>query len=152
MEERHIKIVLGILILFLLDLIKPLGHFLQVELLFLGIIFLALNYSLFVSLGLSILAGYAKDCLVFSDTPLNLIEFPLICVFIYYFRSHFLQTKGKIFAVIFALILHIILHTLQIDALYLWFSVNFFIQSITVFALVNYLLRKWLRILHESYI
>lgn len=150
MEERHFKILVALFIFFILDIIKPLGYSFCGEFLFLGIIFLALNFSPFVSFNLSILAGYVKDCLTSYDIPLNIIEFPVICIFIYYFLLHF--RKAKVVAVICALVIHIILYTLQVEIFDLHFLSLFFIHSCVFFLLINYLLRKWLKILHESYI
>ena len=152
MEDRHIKIILALLILFLADITKPFGYSFSVELIFLAVIFVAMNFSLFVSFLISVALGYLKDCLSLSQIPLNLIEFPLITLLIYYFLSHFHKVEAKIFIVALSLLIHVILQSLTLSGNFLLFSLIFFIQSGVIFIALNYLLRKWLKILHESYI
>lgn len=140
------------MIFLFLDLLNPFTYHLYTEFLFLGIIFLALNYPIFSALALSILSGYLKDALAFNSMPLNLIEFPCITALIYYFTHRFNKKIVKIIVIFTAILLHICFNSIISGNFNFIFSIGFFTHSSIIFSLVNYLLKKWDKPLSIDYI
>ncbi|MBU1366534.1 MAG: hypothetical protein ABIK26_03870 [Candidatus Omnitrophota bacterium] len=152
MREKDCKIISVLFVLFILDLIKPFSYSLRAEFLFLGIIFLSLNYRFWFSFVLSIIFGYLKDSFGLEAIPLNLIEFSLFSALIHYFLLHFHKIPVRIFIVFAAIIIHIVLQAAHIRRIFPLFSLLFFIHSSLIFFLINYLLKKWIRISSAEYI
>ncbi len=152
MKKRISKISLGLGVLFMLDLLKPFNYWLATEFLFLGVIFVALNYPLRVAFVLGCVCGYFKDCLSYSGGPLNLIEFGVVVILVHYLRMRFHQKPARIMIVLGMLAIHAILNSARIEGTPLPFVFLFFIHSFWVFILINYILRKWARIPFEEYI
>jgi len=147
MIKRLAKVSLIIFGFFLLDLMKPFGYALSVEFILIGLVIIACNETLLVSLAAAFLSTGLRDFLIFNRPALALIEFPLICLFIHYIRAHrFFLTKQKyIFIakaaiVILSLVVHILANSIQARLFAPFFSFQFFIQSICLYYLIDYLL------------
>jgi len=152
MKKRIQKISLGLAVLFVLDLLKPFSYWLCTEFLFLGIIFLALNYPLRVAFVLGSLFGYLKGCLSYPMSSLSLIEFALIVALVHYLRTRFQKRAARAGIAFTMLVVHVILNNAYNEGAAPFFMLLFFAHSIWVFILLNYLLRKWTRISLEEYI
>ena len=159
MDEKNIKIFFSLLILFVIDLIRPFGYTLNTEFLFLGVVFLSFNYPLFPALILSVVFGYFKDCVSSFGAPINTIEFPVLCALIHYalsYLSPLAKSANKMLAKIFiffgACIIHLAINALLIDNFLLLFSVFFLLQSFLFFLFISYLLKKWVNIQSIEYI
>jgi cell shape-determining protein MreD len=144
MREQNLKAVIALVILFLLDLIKPFSYSLYVEFIFLGIIFISLNYPLYFALVVSIIFGYLKDSLSYDVIAFNIIEFPFISLFTHYLLHHFQKKLTKVFIFLSILIIHIAINGIYMETISYFFSLTFFAQSCIVFLLINYLLKRWL--------
>jgi hypothetical protein len=145
MKRKKLKIILILFILLLLDLVKPFYYFLYIEFLFLGIIFVSLNFDIFFPLLCSLIFGYLKDCLSFAS-PLSIIEFPLIVIISRYFLFHFhKKTFSKVIILFISLFFHMFLNTLywgrQNFLFYLFFSSHSFI----IYFFSNNFLIRWLK-------
>lgn len=147
MIKRLIEASLIIFIFFLLDLIKPFGYSLSVEFILLGLIVIAANESLEVSLAASFLAGGLKSLFIVNQSALAIVEFPLICLFIHYIRAHrlFLTKQNYVFLVkavivVVSLAVHILANSIQTRVIVPFFCSEFFIQSICLYYLIEYLL------------
>lgn len=152
MKERILKISWGLAVLLMLDLIKPFSYWLYTEFLFLGIIFLALNYPLRVSFMLACVFGYLRGCLSYPVSSLSLIEFALVVILVHYLRARFQQRAARIGIVFAMLAVHVGLNSAQRGGAATLFILLFFIHSFWVFVLLNYLFRKWTRVSLEEYI
>jgi len=164
-KKIDIRLIFVLFILFLLDLIKPLGYFLSVEFLFLGIIFVSLNYRLWQALILCVIAGYIKDSFIFLPKPLSLIEFPSICLVIYYLLKlknfnifyflseedfHFARRKAHVFViksiiVPVAIIIHIVFNAVCMKVVLPFFFLQFLGQSFFIYFFIDYLLERWIK-------
>lgn len=143
MTEREYKIILALIIFLFLDLVRPFGYLIPVEFLFLGIIYLSLNYRLGFSFMSGVIFGYLKDCLSLSGVPVSIIEFSLIVLMTNYFLSHFSYRFPSEFFVFPLIIFHIILNNAYVVFVPFDFSIFFFVYSSAGFSLINYLLKKW---------
>lgn len=143
MKDKDYKIILALIIFLFLDLLRPFGYFLSVEFLFLGIIYLSLNYRFRLAFITSLFFGYLKDCLALSQMPLSIIEFPLITLMVNYFLSHFSYKLPVEFCIFPIFIFHVIFSTASIGGVSFYPVIIFFIYSMVSFSLINYLLKKW---------
>jgi hypothetical protein len=153
MKEENLKISFVLFIFLVLDLIKPLDYSLNVEFLFLGIVFLSSNYPLIFSFLLSMIFGYLKDILMGLDAPLNLIEFSFLSLAIRYFLFFFhKKTTNHIILIALSLFFHIFLNSVYFKITNFLFFYYFFIQSIFIYFLINYFLKRWIKNLSPEYI
>ncbi|MFH1503919.1 MAG: hypothetical protein ABIH08_00790 [Candidatus Omnitrophota bacterium] len=154
------NILMILFILFLIDLLKPLGAALTVEFLLLGVIFVSLNKKGWEPVVMSLLFGYLKDLFVIGSKPFYLIELPVICFFSRYLLTHFafisLDSKhltgfsGKEFyaraaksvIVVVCLFIHVCFNSVYSRIFLAYFSFNFIIQSLLAYFLLNHLLNK----------
>lgn len=146
MKEKNLKAFFALLILFLIDLLKPFGYSLVTEFTFLGIIFVAINSSLRAALVFSIIFGYLKDAASTGGVSFNIFEFTLITIFVHYFLHNFRKTTAKFFIFYGALLIHLIANSIYIHKTQYLFSMLFVVHSSAVFFLLNYLLPGWLKI------
>jgi len=149
MNRLSIKIAFILSLLFLLDLIKPLGFALSVEFILLGLIFISLNCRLWITLTFAVIFGHLKDCLIFESRYLNLIEFPFLCFILSYLSTHLFFSVKKRYTFIVqggmllgALVLHSILNSVYLQSFFPLFSLKFIIQSFFTYILLNYLIVK----------
>lgn len=148
-NKLWVKLTAILSVFLLLDMVKPFGYLLSVEFLFLGIIFIALNCNLRLSLMLSIVFGYLKDSFIPGSKPLSVIEFPFLCLFSHYLITYVLFTDKKKYAItaksiviITAIFAHIVFNSIYTDHFLPFFFLHFVIQSFLVSLLINYLLEK----------
>ena len=149
MKGLNLKILLLFASLFLFDLIRPLGYSLVVEFVFLGVIFVSLNEGLLPALTISAIFGLLCDSFNPGIKPLNLIEFPLICLLNHYLFSYFGLVNKKIqilivknSLVLLALIIHITINSIHSGLILPLFWIKFLIQSLLIYFSIDYLLRK----------
>jgi len=147
MKGLNLKTLLLFTSLFLLDLIRPLGYSLTVEFVFLGVIFVSLNEDLLPALAISAILGLLCDSFNPGIKPLNLVEFPLICLLNHYLFSYFGLVNKKIrilivknSLVLLALIAHIIINSIHSGLILPLFWIKFLIQSILIYFSMNYLM------------
>lgn len=159
MKQKNIKIIVSLCAFFILDLLRPFGYSFNTEFLFLGIVFLCFNYPLYPSLIISIIFGYLKDCVATSGVPISVIEFPTLCILIHYTLAYLSpMTKPthkllvKIFLFFSVCIIHMVINFLGVADFSALFSIMFMIQSFLIFLLINYFLKKWVRISSIEYI
>ncbi|UCD14974.1 MAG: hypothetical protein JSV34_04425 [Candidatus Omnitrophota bacterium] len=152
LKEKNVKIILILFIFLLLDLLRPFGYFIHTEFLFLGIILLSLNYPFLLSLVLSIIFGYLKDALSYGNIPLNLIEFSCIAIFIHYFLYRFNKKIIRLIVFFMAIIIHVFFNVITTREFNFIFSLWFFMHSVPMFLLINYLSKKWVKTLSAEYI
>jgi hypothetical protein len=145
MKKDWLKKVIFLTVLFYLDVSRPLGYSLHLEFTFVGIVFIALKKPTFASLSLSVLFGYFKDCLSMENGFFSLMEFPLIVLVANYFLKNFQKRLAKICVFCSIIILHIILCTYRIGVFFPTFSLYFFLNSILLLVLLEYLFKDWLR-------
>jgi hypothetical protein len=147
---KHLKIISTLFILLIFDLLRPLGNELNVDFLFLGIIFLAMNWRPKHSLLIAVFIGHVKDCFMPPGTSFSMLELPLICLGIHYFSSLFLfiEEKGKflvkIAMVTSALLIHALFLIAQSGAFLPNFTAQFIIQSFFVYFFLNFFLNSWI--------
>ncbi|MDP2924584.1 MAG: hypothetical protein Q8O30_12860 [Candidatus Omnitrophota bacterium] len=144
MKKETLKIIIALFILFILDLLNPFYYSLYCDFIFLGIVFLSLNFTLGISLVLSILFGSLRDSLSPYVKYFSIIEFPFIIIVVNYFLRNFQKKTIKIFTFFSILIAHIILNIYYIGLFSPLFSLFFLIHSSLLFLALNYLLKKWL--------
>lgn len=149
MKGLNPKTLLLFALLFLLDLIRPLGYSLAAEFVFLGVIFVSLNEKLLPALLVSTIFGLLCDSFNPGIKPLSLIEFPLICLLNHYFFSYFglVNKKAQVrivknSLVLLALIAHIVVNSIHSGLILPLFWMKFLIQSILIYFSVDYLLRR----------
>ena len=149
MKGLNLKILLLFASLFLFDLIRPLGYSLIVEFVFLGVIFVSLNEGLLPALTISAIFGLLCDSFNPGIKPLNLIEFPLICLLNHHLFSYFGLVNKKIqilivknSLVLLALIIHITINSIHSGLILPLFWINFLIQSLLIYFSMDYLLGK----------
>ncbi|MBU1121235.1 MAG: hypothetical protein KKF54_00850 [Candidatus Omnitrophica bacterium] len=152
LSERNLKIITILIVLLFLDLLKPFNYFIYVEFLILGIILLAFNYPFFLAILISVVFGYVKDTLSHSNIPLNLIEFPVIVIFIHYFIYRFNKKIIRLIICLIAIIGHICFNGLMIGEFNFIVSLGFFTQAAPIYFLINYLSKKWVKSLSVEYI
>ena len=149
MKGPKLKTLMLFISLFLLDLIRPFGYSLTVEFVFLGVIFVSLNEDLLPALLISAIFGLLCDSFNSGIKPLNLVEFPLICLLNHYLFSYFglvnktirvLVVKNSI--LLLALIAHIIINSIHSGLILPLFWIKFLIQSILIYLLMDYSLSK----------
>lgn len=143
------KILFFLVILFLLDLLKPLGYALSVDFLFLGIVYTALNYYFSWLLFISIIFGYFKDVFTQTGISLSILEYSLISFFIYNLRANFLFIDKKIedFSIkviiaIFLFTLHFIINQKSIELLLSLFFIGYLVQSVLIYIFLTYFFKK----------
>lgn len=157
MKGLNLKTLLLLASLFLLDLIRPLGYSLAVEFTFLGIIFLSLNEDLLPALIISAVFGLVSDSFNPGIRPINLVEFPLICLLNHYLFSYFrLVNKKKHIVIVknslvlLALIIHIIVNSLSSGLIVPFFWIKFLIQSLLIYFSIDYFIGKNKRIKKDA--
>jgi cell shape-determining protein MreD len=150
MKKDKILLILLLSIFFLLDLIRPFGYALSSEFLFLGIVMVSLNYDLGVSLFFAIIFGYFKDSLTPQANPFSMISFTFLCILIHIlgdnlllavrisFRRYLKVAIGAIAIIIYD-VFNFICMRLAFPVLF----IQFFIQSLLLLLLMDYLLAKW---------
>ena len=150
MNRRIVKLILTLFLLLLLDITKPFGYSLNVEFLFLGIIFVALNARLWLSLTLAILFGYCKDSFSANTASLSLIGFTLTCLIIWPLRVYLLSVVKKpyrkyvkVIVIITAIAAYIAYNSVCVKVVSLPLSVQFFIQTLLLSFVINFLIEKY---------
>ncbi len=131
-------------VLFTLDILKPLGYYLSLEWIFLGIILLAFCLPLTLGLSLSFFFGYLKDILSSHNFYISIFEFPFLVFFIYYLDQRF-KIKGAhivILLLVFCLHLFFNLNILDISFPFLFFS-RFLLHSFIFYYILEYTLKLW---------
>ena len=153
MIRINIKLFFILLVLFLIDVVKPLGYSLVLEFLFLGIIFVSLNESIVQPLVLSIFFGFLKDLFILESSAFSFIEFPLICLFVRYCLSYFSFVSRQSYIMIVrivipaaAIFIHLVFNSICIGRVFVSFSLVFFAQSFIMFYFMANLLEKWARL------
>lgn len=146
MTEKNLKAFFTLLILFLIDLLKPFGYSLFTEFTFLGIIFVAINFPLMAALIFSIIFGYLKDAASTATVSFSIFEFTLITILVHYFLHNFRKKEARFFIFYGALIIHLIANSIYIHKTQYIFSILFIIHSSVIFFLLNYLLPPWLKV------
>ncbi|MBP7088643.1 MAG: hypothetical protein KBB01_05015 [Candidatus Omnitrophica bacterium] len=151
MKYSTSKILFFFIVLFFLDLLKPLGYALSVDFLFLGIVYVSLNYYFNSLIIFSLLFGYLKDIFAITPIPLNMIEYSLVSLFMYKIRTDFLFINKKnedfpikLIVAIFLFILHFIFNQKNIELFLSLFFVVYLIQSALIYAFLTYFFRKYL--------
>jgi cell shape-determining protein MreD len=147
--EKNLKAFFILLILFLIDLLKPFGYSLFTEFTFLGIIFIAINFPLRTALVFSIIFGYLKDAASATNASFSIFEFTLITILVNYFLQNFRKRAARFFIFYGAIIIHLIANSIYIHKTQYTFSILFIIHSSVIFFLLNYLLPPWLKI-HQT--
>ncbi len=149
MKRLNSQLLISFLLLFFLDLARPLGYSLITEFLLLGIIFISLNSDLLSGLILGIAFGLFADYLSPTLRPLRSLELPLICFLNHYLFScfRFVDKKKQVLMVknslvFLALIIHIILNTLGTGLILPLFWIQFFIQSALIYFALDYFLLR----------
>jgi len=145
-REKNLKIFFTLLILLLIDLLKPFGYSLFAEFTFLGIVFIAMNYPFRIALIYSIIFGYLKDAASTGNVSFSIFEFTCVAIFIHYFLHHFRKKEAKFFIFYGALLFHLIANNLYIHKTQVLFSIFFIIHSSVIFLLINYILSPWFKI------
>jgi len=146
MTEKNLKIFFTLLILILIDMLKPFGYSLFTEFTFLGVIFVAINSPLKTALFFSIIFGYLKDTVSTGDVSFNIFEFTLLTILVHYFLHHFRKKEAKFFIFYGTLVIYLITNNIYIHKTPYLFSILFIIHSSAVFFLLNYILSPWLKI------
>ncbi len=148
-NRERAKLLMGFISLFLLDLVRPLGYSLVAEFVFLGIIFVSLNEDLLPALLISAIFGLLCDSFNPGIKPLNLVEFPFICLLNHYLFSYFRLVNKRIQVnlvknslALLALIIHIIINSIHSGLILPLFWIKFIMQSILIYSLINYSLGK----------
>ena len=147
MSKAAFKIFLIISLLFILDLLKPFGYFLSSEFIFLGLIVIALSQPLPIALCGAIFGAYCRDYLINGGFTFSFFEFPLLCLAIHYLRLRriFPESTGRLFMAkgliaALSLFIHILLNSLFRGSVAPFFLWQFFIQSLFLYYLLDYLL------------
>ena len=152
MKERHLRVVVAMASLLLLDLVKPLGYSLSVEFLFLGVLAIFIIYPYLPALLWAVVFGYLSDCISASTAPIVSIE--LFCIFfmVRYLSGQLNENSFKGYLLpISAIIVHIMVNSSQVSAVGLMFLINTFIQSMTVYLLLKYLMQKWMKFIPAGF-
>ena len=147
---KRFKIISILFVLLLLDLTRPLGVTLNVDFLFLGIIFLAVHLPLKHSLPIALIFGYARDAFMPAEAALGWIELPLICLGMHYFFGLFLILREKadllikMIGVLIALAGHILFLFAQSGNFPPSFAAHFFLQSFLVYFILEFFFYRWI--------
>ncbi|MBU2473733.1 MAG: hypothetical protein KKG91_03260 [Candidatus Omnitrophica bacterium] len=148
MIKSVFKVFLIIFGLFILDLVKPFGYSLSVEFVFLGFVIVALTQPLPIAFFGALFAAYFRDFFISSGFSLSWLEFPLLCVAIRYIRLHriFLDRQRYFFIARgvlagFCLLVHSLVNSLTSGLTGPIFLLQFFIQSLCLYYLMDYLLQ-----------
>ncbi len=149
---RNSKLAIALFSLLLLDIVRPFGLYLRVEFLILGVIFVALYFSLPTALICALGFGYAKDVFLGSNSFLNTIEFPALAVLIHQmlpFRGGLAHKKTQLriaYALLslLTIVFHIICNTIISGVIFTQLMVEFSLTTFVLSFLVFYLLERWL--------
>jgi len=145
MRERNIRIFTALFIFFLLDILKPFGYNIHVDMLFCGITAISLIYPYFPALFWSVFFGYLTDCMSINTSPINTIETFFIFMIIRYVFKQFPAAQARIILPIALNIMHIWLRIYNTHAVSYFFAILVFIQSILLYYAVNYILKSWMK-------
>lgn len=149
MKNLNFTFLCFLSILFIMDLINPFGKTLAVEFLFIGIISISLLKNNTNPIILCIFFGFLKECFIPQSKSLSVIEFPIICLIIQYFKfrlfftdkkTHNLTIKSLIICV--SLIIHILLNSLSLGILAPMLYLQIFIQSFLIAIVLNFYFEK----------
>ncbi len=131
-----------LIILFLLDVLKPFSFNLNVEFLFVGIIIISFYLSTFYAVFLAIILGTLVDLLLEERFFFHVVFFLITVGIIKYFMRYFHWRKVFIFIVpLFAIILYAFLNTLVVGDFSYFFILNFSLETFIFFLGVEYLVR-----------
>jgi hypothetical protein len=150
MKEQNFTILFMLTFFFFLDLLRPLQYTIVTEFLLIGIIFLALTSFLHFGLGMAVVFGYIKDCILGYSIPLNILEFMFLVVLIRYIRTHVKVKFVKPLSLCVALVIHILIHTMYYNSIVPLFWLFFVIHSVALFYIANFFVKKWINILPEN--
>ncbi len=151
MKNINFKFFFFLFILFLIDLINPFGNTLSIEFLFIGIICISLFQKNTPPIILCVLFGYLKECFIPQAKSLSVIEFPIICLIIRYFKfrlffasnqTHNFLIKSLIISL--SLVIHILFNSLSLGLMIPVLYLQFFIQSLLIASILNFYFEKWL--------
>ncbi len=151
MNKKNLKIIGLVALLFLIDIIRPLGYHLLINLNFLALIAISLYCRMSFSLLISLFAGFSQDKLIFPSEIFYSIEYPLIVLAVFFLnnllkfvkiKSHPLVSKAIIAALL--ILAHSFLNLLRIESNSFSFLTVFFIQSYFIFFIVDNAVQKLL--------
>jgi len=100
---------------------------------------------------LCVLFGYLKECFIPQAKSLSVIEFPIICLIIRYFKfrlffasnqTHNFLIKSLIISL--SLVIHILFNSLSLGLMIPVLYLQFFIQSLLIASILNFYFEKWL--------
>lgn len=134
-KQKLTRIIIFFFLLFLLDLKKPFYPILNVEFVFLGILFISFKYPFIFAITTSVICGYLLDCLHYDTKIISLIEFPVFTIAIYLLLN-FIQKKEILLIISYALIIliHLLIQNTFIYHPPLAFSITFFYDSLLLFS------------------
>ncbi|MDD3296816.1 MAG: hypothetical protein PHU64_05585 [Candidatus Omnitrophica bacterium] len=149
MKRKSIRLSILLLLLFFLDIIRPLGYSLHVEFACLGLMFIALNEKLWFTLTIGFVLGYLKDSFLPTGGCFYCLELPFLAAISCGLRSYFFLTGKKAYlflaksiVVTFFLTAHIIYNSLVVGFTEFSMCFSFFIQSFFCYFMMEALLDK----------
>ncbi|MDD5069373.1 MAG: hypothetical protein PHV17_01490 [Candidatus Omnitrophica bacterium] len=140
------KIFFSLLILLLLDILKPLTYSLHGEFLIVGIIFVFIYYPARISLPLGIFFSYCKDAISINVIPINVIEIVFIFFLIKFLLYRLPKSAVRIFLPVIALAAYVLINCFHFGVLSFMFNFRFLVNSYILFLISDYLLRKNLKV------
>ena len=149
MKSQSLKTFFILYFFFLLDLIKPFGHYFLAEFLVLGFVLICLDSNLFSSFIFGIIFGYFRSAFLPDELFLSLIELPILSLIIHYLNLHlkfsgartYLVTSRNLVALI-AICLHILFNSLASGNFFPIFTLQLLIQSFLAYLFIGICLRK----------
>ncbi len=135
----------------LLDFLRPLSLHFTPEFLFLGVLYVSLNFSSNIALPLIISFGVVKDFFSLNTFPLYAISFVIVDTSVrylikYFPNKHLLKRLLAALAILF----YACFNSLVIRRLPILLILTFFIQSFFVFYIVEYFLFRWIQNLSQD--
>jgi rod shape-determining protein MreD len=148
---KEIRILIILFIFLLVDFIRPLNFYFNVELLLLGIIYVSLNLPLSHSLFMSLVFGVLKDAFLVNPFPFYTLFFLIVNFFINYLLKQFHSKYVlKISIVAISIFLYSLLNTAVTGKLAPPLFIEFIVQSLVIFYIMDYFLLSWVRDLSQE--
>ncbi len=145
MRERHLRIIVVMAALLLLDLTRPFDYAIYVEFLLLGVIAVFLIYPYSAALIWAIAAGYFRDCFDDSASPVSVIEFVFIFLIVRYFLRRFPAVPVQRYLPPALIVMDAGLHAAVLRKASWFFCLEYFTQAIVLFFLLQHILTQWMK-------
>jgi len=132
------------------DLLRPFGEGLSVEFLFLSVLFIAFRAPLWQACLSAVIAGYAKDSLVWGQWPaVSTVEFCLVSVSLYHVRRRLqlitkpaLVVAAQTLTVVAALIVHACVSDILAHTVATHFCLQFIVHSLILYFALSAVLNR----------